>query len=405
VKLFRWVVAGCLFVSASVFAEETIDKQCVPDNHWVTSEGQRLGNKSVIAELSKTKVVLLGEDHDNAEHHRWQLHTIAEMYALEPNLVLGFEAFPRATQKYLDKWVAGQIEEKEFLDAVEWERIWRFNKDHYMPMFHFARMNKIPMYALNVERQLVSEVGQKGWDNVADKVKEGVSKPVAASQDYLDVLAEVFAQHMPKHGHKSTAEDQEGEEEIDINAILENPAFQNFVQGQLVWDRAMAEIIYKAIEKDKKPVMVGVMGAGHIMGGYGVPHQLKGLGLSNTKTLMPWDGSVDCQQLKDGAVDIAYGIAVVDTESLEEQERPRLGVYLEHQDNAVIITRLVEGSVAQQTGIKVDDQIVTIAGKPVTKVTDVVEAVKATAFGTWLPIIVKRGDQNLEIVAKFPAKL
>ena len=392
-----------LVLSSPLFAEEKKSGVCVPEGKWITNKGNSHSIDAIIHSLSKTKVVLLGEDHDNPEHHRWQLQTMSAIYAQEPGMVLGFEAFPRATQKYLDQWVAGDLTEEDFLESVDWDKIWRFNKDYYMPMFHFARMNRIPMYALNVDRELVSKVGDKGWDNVPESEREGVSKPAEPSRDYIEVLAEVFAQHMPKHAH---AEEGEASEltESEINEILEKASFQRFLQGQLLWDRAMAEIFHQSIKEKNHPMIVGVLGAGHIMGNYGVPHQLNAMGIKNIKTLMPWDGTIECQQLLDGAIDIAYGIVEISRKTLEaEEERPRLGVYLEHNDG-VEITRLVEKSVAEKTGIKQGDKVVQIAGKPVEKVSDVVAAVKSTAFGTWLPIVVMREDKEIELVAKFPAK-
>jgi len=377
--------------------------QCVLEGQWVSNNGVSHDPSAITHVLSQTKVVLLGEDHDNPEHHRWQLQTMSAIYGVEPNMALGFEAFPRSTQKILDQWVAGDLSEKDFLEAVDWNKIWRFNKDDYMPMFHFARMNRIPMYALNVDRELVAKVSAKGWDNIPEKEREGVSKPAEPTQDYIDVLAQVFSQHMPKHAHSEEGEAPELTDD-DIKDIATKPSFQRFLQGQLLWDRAMAQIFYEAINKKGYSVIVGVLGAGHIMGNYGVPHQLNAMGLKDIKTLMAWDDTLDCQQLRDGAVDIAFGVAEIDRAEIEaEQERPRLGVYLEHNDG-VLITRLVKGSVAETTGILMGDKITNIAGKAVEKVSDVVNAVQATAFGTWLPMTISRDGKALELVAKFPAR-
>jgi len=403
-KIIKLVCLLSLCFLSTAFAAEKKADICVPEGMWITSKGDSHDVAAITHTLSKTKVVLLGEDHDNPEHHRWQLQTMSAIYALEPGMVLGFESFPRSTQKILDKWVAGEINEKDFLEAVDWEKIWRFNKDFYMPMFHFARMNRIPMYALNVNRELVSKVGDRGWDNIPEKEREGVSKPAEPTKDYVEVLAQVFSQHMPKHAHGGEGEEAAELSDADIQEISEKPSFQRFLQGQLLWDRAMAEIFHSAINKKGHPMIVGVLGAGHIMGNYGVPHQLNSMGLKSIKTLMAWDGTIECQQLLDGAVDIAYGIVEISREELEaEEDRPRLGVYLEHNEG-VIITRLVAGSVAEKTGIQIDDKVTNIAGKPVEKVSDVVKAVKATAFGTWLPMTVNRDGKTVELVAKFPAK-
>jgi len=400
-----WVVCFLLLTLCSLaMADDKTSQQCVPEGQWVTNDGKSYDSTSIFHSLSKTKVVLLGEDHDNPEHHRWQLHTMAALYALEPNMGLGFEAFPRSTQKILDQWVAGELTEKAFLDAVDWNKIWRFNKNDYMPMFHFARMNRIPMYALNVDRGLVSRVGDVGWENVREKDREGVSKPADPSQDYIDVLAQVFAQHMPKHAHAAKEGDAPELSDDDIKGILGKASFQRFSQGQLLWDRAMAEILYAGIKKKNHSLMVGVLGAGHIMGNYGVPHQLNAMGLKSIKALMPWDGTIACQQLRDGAVDIAFGIVEISRDEMDaELEKPRLGIYLEHNEG-VRVSRVMPKSVAEKTGLKTGDRITLIAGKSVDRVSDVVEAVQATAFGTWLPMTVNREGKSIELVAKFLAK-
>ena len=61
----------------------------------------------------------------------------------------------------------------------------------YMPLFQFARLNRIPMKALNVERSLVAKVGQQGWEAVPVAEREGVSDPAPASQAYQRDLARV----------------------------------------------------------------------------------------------------------------------------------------------------------------------------------------------------------------------
>jgi hypothetical protein len=52
----------------------------------------------VLVALAKRRIVLLGESHNDAEHHRWQLHTIAALFSYRSDMVLGFEMFPRRVQ-------------------------------------------------------------------------------------------------------------------------------------------------------------------------------------------------------------------------------------------------------------------------------------------------------------------
>src|SRR6185369_14150467 len=110
-------------------------------------------------------------------------------------MVLAFEAFPRRVQPVLDRWVAGEYTEAQFLQAVEWSRVWNFDPQLYLPMFNFARMNRVPMVAMNVDLTLIRAIGAKGLAGVPAETREGVSPPAAATKAYVDDLLEIYGEH------------------------------------------------------------------------------------------------------------------------------------------------------------------------------------------------------------------
>ena len=122
---------------------------CVAAGTWRVPAGARLDAKEVIASAARGSIVLLGEVHDNAEHHRWQLQTLAALHALRPDMVIGFEMFPRRLQPVLDRWVAGALDTESFLVESEWFDVWGFDPELYLPLFHFCRQQRVPMQALN----------------------------------------------------------------------------------------------------------------------------------------------------------------------------------------------------------------------------------------------------------------
>ena len=63
--------------------------------------------------------MLLGEYHDRPDDHRWQLQTVAALAAEHPAVVLGFEMFPRRAQPVLDRWVAGELDERALLRETD----------------------------------------------------------------------------------------------------------------------------------------------------------------------------------------------------------------------------------------------------------------------------------------------
>ena len=60
--------------------KESVD--CVPVGSWIVPGAGKITEAEVIAKAARRSVVLLGEMHDNAEHHRWQLQTLAALHAV-----------------------------------------------------------------------------------------------------------------------------------------------------------------------------------------------------------------------------------------------------------------------------------------------------------------------------------
>ncbi len=373
--------------------------ECVPMGKvLIPSENRVISHVELASIMSGRSVVLLGEHHDNAEHHRWQLQMLAGLHVANKNLAVGFEMFPRRMQGVLDRWVAGELSEREFLKEVEWDKYWRFDADLYMPLFHYARMNGIPIYALNVERDLIRKVGAKGWEGVTDDEREGITQPAPPSEGYQLMLASVFSQHGSKHPGSEGDLDKEA-----LKAIIAMPAFQNFVDSQQVWDRAMAQEIARVVVQQKPDMFIAIMGSGHMMNFHGVPHQLADLGIEQPAVLVPWAPEFECRYISATFADAVIGLkAETDSASLQAENRPRLGVYLEPADNGVKIIRVVEHSLAEESGIEQGDVVVEMAGRAITDVQSIIDIVKGMQWGTWLPVTVMRGDKQLELVAKFP---
>jgi uncharacterized iron-regulated protein len=327
--------------------------------------------------------------HDNPEHHRWQLQMLAALHAARPDMVIGFEMFPRRVQKALDQWVAGELTESQFLAASDWNTVWSTDANLYLPLFHFARMNRVPMVALNIDTRLRRSVAAKGFSGVPENEREGVTPPATASTAYLDYLLPIYGEH-ERSGRKKG------------DASREDPDFKRFVEGQQLWDGAMAQAIRASVNRPERPLVVGIMGSGHIKYGYGVPHQLKGLGVSDVGMLLPWNSGSNCGKLTPGIADAVFGVAPALLVS-NESGRQRLGIRFEMAEaGGARVLQVEKGSIAEKTGIRDSDLITEAAGMPILQLNDIVEVVKRQAPGTWLPIKLKRGGETTEVIAKFP---
>ena len=372
------VIAAMAAVAVPVHAQ----KVCAPVGEWTVPGGARIESNEVLTRAARGSVVLLGESHDNADHHRWQLQTLGALAALRKKLVLGFEMFPRRVQGALDRWIAGELSEEEFLRASDWSRVWGMETEHYLPLFHFARINRIPMLALNVEREFVQAVRARGFEAVAPEKREGVTAAAPASEAYLDWLYRVYSEHAEK-GRIAGRGD---------------PDFRRFVEAELVWDSAMGQAIAQSIARTPEALVVGIMGSGHIRFGHGVPHQLESLGVTRLASLLPWSAGTDCGEFSKGLATAVFGLPA----EQPGRTRPLLGVTLETAANGVRVATVAPASVAEAAGLRPGDVLVEAAGNALKAIGDVRSVVQSVAWGTWLPLKVRRGEEIVDLVAKFP---
>lgn len=349
---------------------------------------------AIIAEMAQRPFVLLGERHDAADHHLWQLHTIAALHGRRPDLVLGLEMFPRRVQPVLDQWVAGGLSVEEFLERSDWEAVWGLPAELYLPLLHFARIHRIPLYALNVERTLVEAVAERGWDGVPAAERAELGRPAPAPGAYRTLLLEIYAEHERERGRDPEAADRQ------------DPAFTRFVEAQLTWDRAMAEALIAARAArppertgSEGPLAVGIMGSGHLRHGHGVPHQLRALGQEGIGVLLPVDAGAACTELVPGLADAVF---TVPAREQTDPPGPRLGVQLRADGGGVAIAGVVPGSLAERSGLRSGDRLLAVAGRPPAGVGAVVRAIRRQPHGTWLPLAVGRDGVTVDLVVEFP---
>ena len=82
--------------------------------------------------------------------------------------------------------------------------------------------------------------------------------------------------------------------------------------------------------------------------------------------------------------------------------RTRLGIAFEASADGMRVSEVVPKSIAEVAGILAGDVIVQMAGEPVKTAAEMVATVQRQPAGTWLPIVVRRNDATVDLVARFP---
>ncbi len=345
-----------------------------------------LSPRKLFEQLARDQVVLLGEKHDCADDHRWQLQMLTALHQLHPNLAIGFEMFPRRLQPVLDRWVAGQLSEAEFLQQAEWEKVWDYDPRFYMPLFQFARQFHLPMLALNVDHDLVKKVRAAGWEAVPESQREGVGRPISPAPSYRAELQAIFDFHPRPNDNPQDRAIQ----------------FDHFVEAQTLWDRAMAEGIARFRQSNPNTLVVGILGSGHLRNGFGVPHQLRALGSKQIASLVTLPSDHACSEITPGLANAVFLIPPQPEQAVEPP--PRLGVGLAEAEGGVRIETVMPGSLAERSGLLAGDIVLRAAGDKVDSPEAMRGYVQRQPAGTWLPLLIRRGGATLEIVVRFPGQ-
>jgi uncharacterized iron-regulated protein len=243
-----------------------------PRGVWLDpSTGRELAQGALLQEMAGRQAVLLGETHTVYEIHRWQLHVATVLHALRPNIAIGFEMFPRAKQAVLDDWVAGALSTDAFLEAVDWPTVWGYDANLYLPLFHFCRQQRVKMLALNCHRPLVTRIGKEGWAAIPEAERDGLTPSADATPAYRKYLFDIVGGTAAPMQAKSA----------------DDPVLDRFVRAQQAWDRAFACNIARALDQPDPPLVVGIIGSGHLAYGHGTLYQLRDLGIANVAVLLP----------------------------------------------------------------------------------------------------------------------
>ncbi len=283
-----------------------------PRATWLDpNTGESIEARELMQRMAGQDTVLLGETHNIAEIHRWQLHVIVALHTLRPGMMVGFEMFPRRLQPVLDEWVDGRLDTECFVRKSEWYDVWGFPAEIYLPIFHFCRQQKVRMLALNCYRALVTRVGKEGWEAVPEEERDGLTPSAPPTDGYRRYLADITSR-------LSSVPSSTG-----MPPFPGNRDADRFIRAQQTWDRAFACNIVHALNDVRSgplPLVVGIIGRGHLEYGHGTPYQLVDLGIKNNGVLLT---STCEEQNLDEIKGIGDAIFRIDTPEPPAERSPR----------------------------------------------------------------------------------
>jgi uncharacterized iron-regulated protein len=225
-----------------------------------TRTGAVLTYDDLAARLEGVGLVLVGEEHDSIEAHRVQRGVVDALRRRGRSVAVGLEMLPVSVQPALERWSAGELSEEVLLDAVGWYEHWGMPWGYYRDVFLLAREHRLPVFALNVPREVVRAVGRGAADELAPELAAFVPPSVDLdSADHRTLVRALFAQEMGMHGG------------------LGDEQFEAMFAAQATWDAAMAHAAGRALAglEGRDPVLVVLVGSGHVAYGLGIERQAR----------------------------------------------------------------------------------------------------------------------------------
>jgi uncharacterized iron-regulated protein len=232
-----------------------------------------------LADLKENRIVLVGEHHNNRQHHMAQLAVIRALKEAGLRVAVGLEMFRNESQPALDQWVSGEIDAKRF-EKIYYDN-WNFPWQAYRKIFEYARNQQIPMIGLNVPREITRQVSRNGFKSLSPQQKGKISEvSCIVDQEYMNYIRKAFGSHA--HGQ--------------LNFIY-------FCEAQLVWDSAMAVYTLDYLKKNPDSIVVILSGAGHARKG-AVPRQIRLRSDIPYAVILPEiPGSIDAQTISNADAD------------------------------------------------------------------------------------------------------
>ncbi len=315
----------------------------------------------LIAGLTGKRVVFVGESHDRYDHHLNQLAIIRGLREGGVDLALGMEFFQEPFQSHLDRYLAGEIDEKAMLKRTEYYDRWKYDYRLYRDILTYAREHRIPLVALNAPAEFVAQVSKAGLDGLPPQDRARLPADMStAAAGYEARLRPIFEMH----------------------GKVSDERFRRFVDVQTLWDEHMARVARDYLQANPGKTMVILAGAGHVVYPDAMPGRL-GRMVRGEQAVV---ATGSAERYAGGEIDFLLAERDVDL-----PPPGRMGLMLAGEENGVTVSGVSPASPAANAGFRPGDRVLSIAGERIRGMDDVKLALLDRAPGEEVWVEVGRG--------------
>jgi uncharacterized iron-regulated protein len=216
---------------------------------WDVSSARFIDRQSLVNRLARADFVLLGERHDNPDHHLLQAEVLRSLIALGRRPSVGFEMFGLDDANAIANHLAFAPNDAAGLGrAVNWNKRGWPDWAMYQPIAEAALQAKLRIVATNLPLDTARKMSGDGLAALEPSVRSeiGLDRPLSDAM-FATMAADIRNSHCGYASEKS------------VKAM---------VDVQRARDAQMAQSLIAADDRDGA---ILVAGAGHVRNDYGIP--------------------------------------------------------------------------------------------------------------------------------------
>ena len=307
--------------------------------------------------ISSSRVIYIGETHDNIEAHRAQLEIIEDLAKRFPGKIsVGMEMFRRSAQQNLNQWNKGELSSGQFKNLFR--KNWGNGYALYKSIFEFLNKNHIPL------------IGLKSSKKTEDTFR-GNDQP---GQNDLPKIDFNDRYHRP----------------FSMSIFGGHQAMEKPYRMLLLWEETMAQTVADFLKNPSNinSKLVILAGGFHVQYGFGIPKRAFRRVPHSYSIVLPTVTELP-PELKDREMDVKHvSIPLYSADyawkiqyKVLPENKVKLGVLLENSENTVRIKSVSANSNAELAGLKDGDLLLAIDGIKLIDIEDLTDKLKRLVIG------------------------
>ena len=225
---------------------------------WHPAEGRFVEAGEALDQLAGGRFVMLGEKHDNPDHHRLQAWSIAALAARGRRPAVAFEMLSAGQETALETYLAAHPGDASGLGAaVDWDKSGWPAWDSYEAVFQAALDAGAPILAANLSRGTIQEVAKQGLEALGSRRVGRLGLDQAMPEALQSMMRrEIIEGHCDQ-----------------LPATMIEP----MVRAMTARDAHMADVLIAGAGLSGRDGAVLITGTGHARADHGVPFHLRRL--------------------------------------------------------------------------------------------------------------------------------